>query len=279
MKMNKKWLSLSVEVDGSLQSIISSYFDYYSIGGQFNEKNMTIYFLIKDKDKVSSILNSIVEKYNVSYQWGDVRLENWMDNWKDSFKPIKIDDRVMIVPDWDKNIYESDYVIKICPAMAFGTGHHESTQLVINQMLKLEIGDYSSLLDLGTGSGILSILAKKMGIDKVTAIDIDDVCEDNFYQNCKLSDVDNIDIQIQDVHTHEDYNYDIILANIDKNNIIKILDKYQKTQTKAIMIMAGILISDLDEIVDCASDCSIDNIDKMGEWASVMIKNKVSHHG
>ena len=181
----------------------------------------------------------------------------------------------MIVPDWDENIYSSDYVIKICPAMAFGTGHHESTQLVINQMLKLKVGNYNSLLDLGTGSGILSILAKKMGIKIVTAIDIDDVCEENFYQNCKLSNVENIGIQIQDVHAYENYDYDIILANIDKNNIIRILDKYQKSQTKAIMILAGILNSDLDEIKNCITNCTIENIDKMGEWASVIVKNKV----
>ena len=92
---------------------------------------------------------------------GNIDFENWMDNWRDSFKPIKIDNKVMIVPDWDENLYNMDYVVKICPAMAFGTGHHESTQLVINQILKLDMNNYNSLLDLGTGSGILSILAKK----------------------------------------------------------------------------------------------------------------------
>ena len=176
--MNKKWLSLSLDiVDSSYQNIISSHFDNYSIGGQFNEKDIIIYFSFRDKNKVDSILNSIVEKYNINYQWSNVEIKNWMDNWKDSFKPIKINNKVMIIPDWDKKNYSSEYIVKICPAMAFGTGHHESTQLVINQMLRLEVGSYASLLDLGTGSGILAILAKKMGVEKVTAIDIDDVCE------------------------------------------------------------------------------------------------------
>jgi ribosomal protein L11 methyltransferase len=237
-----------------------------------------MYFLFKDKDKVDRILDKIAEKYNISYQWGKVKLENWMDNWKDSFKPIQIDDKVMIVPDWDKKNYDSKYVIKICPAMAFGTGHHESTQLVISQMLRLKVGDYGSLLDLGTGSGILAILASKMGIEKVRAIDVDDVCEENFYQNCKLSNVENIDIQIKDVHMHNDYDYDIILANIDKNNIIKILDKYQKSQTNAIMILAGILNSDLDEIRNYMPNCKIEDTDILGEWASVVVKNKVSRY-
>ena len=94
-----------------------------------------------------------------------------------------------------------------------------------------------------------ALLAKKMGIEKITAIDIDDICEENFYQNCILSNVSNIEIQILDVHSYDDYNHDIILANIDKNNIIKILDKYQNSKTSAIMILAGILNVDLDEIL------------------------------
>jgi ribosomal protein L11 methyltransferase len=145
-------------------------------------------------------------------------------------------------------------------------------------MLRLKVGDYGSLLDLGTGSGILAILASKMGIEKVRAIDVDDVCEENFYQNCKLSNVENIDIQIKDVHMHNDYDYDIILANIDKNNIIKILDKYQKSQTNAIMILAGILNSDLDEIRNYMPNCKIEDTDILGEWASVVVKNKVSRY-
>ena len=273
--MNKKWLSLSVDIDNPHENIISSYFDYYTIGNQINEKNMIMYFSMDDKNKVEDILSDIMQKHDITYKWENIDFENWMDNWKDSFKPIKIDNKVIIIPDWDEHVYNNvDYVIKICPAMAFGTGHHESTQLVINQMLKLGMDDYNSLLDLGTGSGILSILAKKMGIEKITAIDIDDICEENFYQNCILSNVSNIEIQILDVHSYDDYNHDIILANIDKNNIIKILDKYQNSKTSAIMILAGILNVDLDEIKNAMHNCSIENIEKKGEWVSIMIKNK-----
>ena len=272
--MNKKWLSLSVDIDNSHQNIISSYFDYYTIGNQFNEKNMIMYFSVDDKNKVEDILNTITQKHNINYRWENVEFENWMDNWRDSFKPIKIDDKVMIIPDWDEGLYNMDYVIKICPAMAFGTGHHESTQLVINQMLRLDMNNYNSLLDLGTGSGILSILAKKMGIEKVTAIDIDDVCEENFYQNCMLSNVGDVEIQIQDVHSYNDYDYDIILANIDKNNIIKILDKYQNSKSSALMVLAGILETDLGEIKNVMHSCAIENIEKEGEWISIVVKNK-----
>ena len=102
------------------------------------------------------------------------------------------------------------------------------------------------------------------------------VCEENFYQNCTLSNVSDIEIQILDVHSYDDYNYDIILANIDKNNIVRILSKYQSSKTSATMILAGILNSDLDDIKDCMYNCAIENIEKKGEWISIVVKNKGS---
>jgi len=234
-----------------------------------------MYFSPDHKNNVQNILNDINDRYNLIYKWEDVEIQNWMDNWKDSFKPIQIEGKVIVIPDWDQNNYNVEHVIKICPAMAFGTGHHESTQLVMEQMIKMNIKKYSSLLDLGTGSGILSILAKKMGIKKITAIDIDDLCEENFYQNCKLSNVGDIDFHILDVHEYADYDYDAILANIDKNNIVKILDKYQRSKTKAIMILAGLLDRDLDDIKSCMYNCDIQSLNQKGEWISLVVKNKV----
>ena len=79
------------------------------------------------------------------------------------------------------------YKIKINPAMAFGTGHHESTQLMIENMLEYDIGSYHKVIDLGCGSGVLSILASKMGCDNIIAIDNDSICKDNFLENCQLN--------------------------------------------------------------------------------------------
>ena len=184
----------------------------------------------------------------------------------------------MIVPDWDEKKYNSGYIIKICPAMAFGTGHHESTQLIIEQMIKYKIGKYKKLLDLGTGSGILSILAKKMGIEEVTSIDIDPLCEENFHKNCELSDIKKIDFHTVDVHDYKNYNYDVILANIDKKNIIKILSQYQESRSKAMIILAGLLKTDFDEIKLCMNSCYIENVEEKGEWISLLVKNRIAKY-
>ena len=196
--MNDKWLSLCINGNSKNLEIISSYFEDYSLGNQINSNNIMMYFFIDDREKVENILLDINDKYHIQYDWGSIESENWMNSWKDFFSPVSIQDKVLIIPDWDQNDYSKDYIIKICPAMAFGTGHHASTQLVIEQMLQYDIGSYNTLLDLGTGSGILSILAKKMGVDNIVAIDIDSVCEDNFYENCKLSNVLGVNFLISD---------------------------------------------------------------------------------
>lgn len=273
IRMNKSWLSLSVFSDKQNQDIISSYFDQYSLGNHLCDDHITMYFSKNSKTEVNQILNIVSEKYEIIYNWGQLKSENWMDKWKDFFTPVFIDDKVVIIADWDNNDYQAEHIIKICPAMAFGTGHHESTQLVIQKMIDTNIGQFKSLLDLGSGSGILSILAKKMGVDNVTAIEVDPVCKDNFYENCQLSDVSNIDFQIADVHAFDNYEYDIILANIDKNNIIKILDKYQRYNSRAVMILAGLLESDLNEIKSNMKSCQIESINQQGEWISLVVRN------
>ena len=270
--MNNKWLSLNISTKKDNLEIVSSYFDLYTIGSHIEDSSMTMYFLFNDKNKVEDILSNIKSNYNIEYDWGSVESQNWMNNWKVFFQPVNIKDKVIIIPDWDTNDYSQEYMIKICPAMAFGTGHHASTQLVIEQMLNFNIGNYDTLLDLGAGSGILSILAKKMGVDTITPIDIDPVCEDNFYQNCKLSNINKIDFIISDVHKYNNYNHDVILANIDKKNIINILDKYQKSDSRALLILAGLLESDLDDVKSCLKECNIDNVLQQDEWISLAIK-------
>ena len=270
--MNDKWLSLSVRGNNDTLEIVSSFFDRYALGSQINSDEVIMYFQIDDKQRVENILNHLNSKYNVKSHWGSLKSENWMSNWKDFFTPVSIQEKVLIIPDWDQSMYAHDYVIKICPAMAFGTGHHASTQLVIEQMLQYNIGNSNSLLDLGTGSGILSILAQKMGASEIVSIDIDSVCEENFYQNCNLSNVPKMNFIVSDVHQYNNYQYDTILANIDKHNIVKILDRYQETDSQALLLLAGLLVSDLNDIKACMKKCYIDTIKQKDEWISLAIK-------
>ena len=270
--MKDNWLTLTLSSKASNLTTVSSFFEYWSLGTYEHEEKITMYFDFFFKVEVENMLKKLLKRYELHYKWNKEHKKNWMENWKDFFTPVSIQDKVIIVPEWDNKMYSHDYVIKLCPAMAFGTGHHESTQLIIEQMLHFKIDKCDSLLDLGAGSGVLSILAKQMGITNVTSIDNDPVCKDNFYQNCSLSNALGINFICQDVHDFNDYNYDIILANIDKNNIIKILKKYRSKKTKARLILAGLLDVNFDEIKNNLGACKIEHHIKKGEWISISVK-------
>ena len=255
------------------KEIISGYFNDYTLGNHIDGNCIRMYFDFKDRGKVDLIIKDLRNLFEIKeIKWSSIDRENWMKNWMKNFTPVNISDRVMITPDWDSNKYESMHTVKICPAMAFGTGHHASTQLIIEHMIKYNVGYFNSLLDLGCGSGILSFLAKKMGINNVKAIDIDPICKDNFYKNLELNKIDDIDFSIQDVHAFKDYNFDVILANIDKKNIIKIINKYEQYNSKAILIIAGLLNTDKKDILECIKTASVDSILGKDEWISMVIK-------
>ena len=268
-----KWLELNMIVSIEEKEIISGYFNDYTLGNHIEGNCIRMYFDFKDRKKVDLIIKDFRNLFEIKeIKWSSIDRENWMKNWMKNFTPVNISDRVMIAPDWDSNKYESMHTVKIYPAMAFGTGHHASTQLIIEHMIKYNVGCFNSLLDLGCGSGILSFLAKKMGINNVKAIDIDPICKDNFYKNLELNKIDDIDFSIQDVHAFKDYNFDVILANIDKKNIIKIINKYEQYNSEAILIIAGLLNTDKNDILECIKTASVDSILGKDEWISIVIK-------
>ena len=272
--MNKSWLSLNIYSDSDKHEIISSYFDSFSLGNQFMKDHFIVYLPLDYKNIAGKVLDNIHDQYDIKFNWKEIEHENWMSNWKKNFTPVNIKDTVLIVPDSDNSKNDFLYTIKINPAMAFGTGHHASTQLMIENMLEYNIKKYSKVLDLGCGSGILSILAKKMGVQNILALDNDPVCEDNFVENCNLNKVDGIKLVIDDVHKFADYNYDVILANINKNNVIKIIEKFEMLNSKAILIVSGLLDSDLAEIENKLKQSCIEKIKQQEEWISLVIKNK-----
>ncbi|MAV64818.1 MAG: hypothetical protein CMG00_06485 [Candidatus Marinimicrobia bacterium] len=272
--MSNSWTSLNINTNQLDQSIISSYFEQYSLGNQYLDQEVIMYFLLKHKKVVNDIVLKLDKKYNIDYNWKIIKSENWMTNWKKYFKPVSIDEKVVIIPDWDQNEYKNPLVVKIFPAMAFGTGHHQSTQLMIRQMIKYDIGKYKKILDVGCGSGVLSITAKLMGSRIVDAIDNDLICRENFKKNCNLNKIKDINFSIEDVGDYSNYNYDVILANIDRNNILKILKSYQESNSSAILIVAGLLDIDSSFIQDALNGYCSESLMQMDEWISLVIRKE-----
>ena len=150
-----------------------------------------------------------------------------------------------VIPHWQDDSPE-DIVIKIKPGMAFGTGHHETTWLMLSQMMK-HIKPGMSALDLGSGSGILSIAAIKLGAGKVDAVELDKECKTNFYENLKLNEItENIQYHQKDVLNWDHFNYDLILANINKNVIEELIPILPAR--KSIILLSGLLGTDYNTI-------------------------------
>ena len=164
-----------------------------------------------------------------SIQVSETEDKDWINNWKEFFKPFRVDDRIWIKPTWEKmpDTHSNDLVIEIDPGTAFGTGSHETTRLcILNMKERMKKGD--SVLDVGCGSGILSIAASLLGAGDIYAYDIDPVAVKVARDNIAESGLDNITCDVSDLLRQVDtYNapYGVICANIVADIIIRRLMK------------------------------------------------------
>lgn len=271
----KNWFSLSIEKNDSinLDLVYAALYNYLIGSNEINGKYI-FYFDSVNEIKVRKIINSKLKQY--TFKIKKLKYENWHKKYQDNFKIININDNLKIVPYWYdiSNENEIDF-IRILPGMAFGTGHHETTRLIIESLLKnIRPGD--KILDLGAGSGILSIAALKYGASFVKAIEYDRDCEENFIENMNLNNLQsNYSLVIDDVLNNKDYLYDVILVNINKNVILDLLPNiYKYKQDKFKMILSGLLVDDEEDITQLLYDLkfSIINKLKMGEWICLIIE-------
>ena len=273
--MNKKQWDILV-LSGNLEDveIISSYILDESLGSYIDNNSQSYYFEFGKKDFIENILNQHINKFDVNFNWEVKQQEDWHLNWKDNFQPIEIDNDLIIVPDWDQNTYHNKHMIKIRPGMAFGTGHHETTFLMLKHLIK-NIKANDSVLDLGSGSGILSIASHIYNASQITSVEYDEDCRNNFLENLEINEVENQDIDfiIGDVLSLKEFNYDIILANINKNIIKELIPNLKNTNAK--ILLSGLLDQDQSEIESLLKLHNMNLIykDQYNEWILMVVQN------
>ena len=212
-----------------------------------------------------------------------VKDEDWSENWKQYFKPLEVGEKVLIVPEWE-DVPESERVkFIINPGMSFGTGSHESTKMCIVEIEKyVKQGD--KVLDLGCGSGILSVIALLLGAGDATAVDIDPMAVEVAYSNLALN---GLPREIYhgydgDITTDKalcaklaENKYEIVLANIVADVIIA-LSKFVKAFMKpdGVFICSGIIIDRKDEVVSALENAGlkVKEVRTMGEWAAMVCR-------
>lgn len=176
--------------------------------------------------------------------------ENWLEKWKQGFKPFKVGKRIVVLPDWeDYRPAAAEIFLKIAPKMAFGTGHHETTQLCLQAMERYYQPDMR-LLDAGTGSGILSIFAAKLGGRQILGIDNDPQAIENARENAELNDVsDKVQFEVRDVQQLPSGNFDFIVANINRNILLKIAGGLVRALARnGLLVLSGILKTDQEMV-------------------------------
>ena len=208
-----------------------------------------------------------------------VNEEDWANSWKDYYKPIKIGDKIVIVPAWEKyEASEGEIIVRMDPGMAFGTGTHETTRLVI-KLLEKYIKQGMRVADVGCGSGILAICASKLGATECKAYDIDPVAVKVANENIKDSGQSNITCEVSDLLYQVDKSapYNVICANIVADIIIRMIpDVGALMDDKSVILASGIIVERSQDVID-AFDAHgfkiVERIDENG-WCALAVSKK-----
>ncbi|WP_299127327.1 50S ribosomal protein L11 methyltransferase [uncultured Winogradskyella sp.] len=209
------------------------------------------------------ILNS--DEFSISYEFNEIEQTNWNEEWEKNFKPIVVDDLVTVRAPFHK-VPSTNYDIIIEPKMSFGTGHHETTYMMIQYILKNDFKN-KTVLDMGCGTGVLAILAEKVGAIKLDAIDIDNWCYLNSVENTERNNCNNISVYEGDVSLLKNQKYDSIIANINRNILLQDIPTYAKSLNKnGSLFLSGFYENDLELI---KQKCAVNNL----EFKDRIVKN------
>ena len=220
----------------------------------------------------------IQQKYNAvaapEFTFSQIEKKNWNEEWEKSFSPVVIDEKCLIRASFHRPEKRYPYEIIITPKMSFGTGHHQTTWLMVKNMLTIDHRG-KRVMDAGCGTAILSILASKLGASQVEAFDIDDWSVENGNENIGINQCKNINIQqgkITEVQLSG--SFDIILANINKNVLLdemKIYTSYLKPE--GLLLLSGFLYLDMPDLLDEAAQHKLSEVqrDQRDTWACLLL--------
>lgn len=207
-----------------------------------------------------------------------VHEQDWAHAWKQYFHPVRVSEHIVIKPTWEDYEHQvDDIIIELDPGMAFGTGTHHTTTLCIQEMEKVLIPG-STVFDVGTGSGILAVIAAKLGAGEVFAVDIDSVAVRVAQENIALNQVtDKVQLAQGDLLTGVNGQADLIVANIIADVIIQLLpDVLHKLQPGGIFLGSGIIIERLPDVTTAATKLgfAVDKIIEQCGWAVIRLSRK-----
>ncbi|WP_316785157.1 50S ribosomal protein L11 methyltransferase [Pedobacter frigiditerrae] len=240
-------------------------FDAFILANQFNEAEL------------KSILTGYGDELQHTYVVSSIAPENWNEEWEKNFTPLIINDDCYVRATFHEHQPQYKYEIVIDPKMAFGTGHHQTTTMMMLYILEADVQD-KVILDMGAGTGILGILAAKRGAKDIVAIDNDEVCYRSAIENAGLNEIDNLTSLCGSKDVIPEQEFNIILANINRNILLDQIESYAAvlTQGGSIYFSGFYETPDLGMIKDHCAKFGLSYIDhkKIGDWvATKFVKN------
>ncbi|WP_298371115.1 50S ribosomal protein L11 methyltransferase [uncultured Lutibacter sp.] len=237
-----------------------------------NEDGVTAY--IQEGDWNAEILNDIQilssDEFEISYKQEVIEQTNWNSEWEKNFNQIQVDDLVSIRAPFHENP-NLKYDIVIEPKMSFGTGHHETTHMMVQHLLDMDLTDKKTL-DMGCGTGILAIFAEMKGAKPIDAIDIDNWCYQNSIENVERNNCKNINVFEGDASLLLNKKYDVIIANINRNILINDMEAYMNCLNENGTILFSGFYQDDIPIIDAEVSkygLKIDKIIERNNWVAL----------
>lgn len=220
----------------------------------FTETENGILAYIQEKlfnaEQLNALHNCILNNVTINFEHQLIKAQNWNAIWESNFEPIVVENKCIVRAPFHEINSQYQFEIIIEPKMSFGTGHHETTYLMMSQILN-ENFEGKKILDMGCGTAVLAILASKLNASEVLAIDNDNWAYQNSIENCARNNCPNITVKEGDATLLKDLNFDVILANINRNILLTDITAYSKVLNKSgTLIMSGFYTHDLSFIAE-----------------------------
>ena len=239
----------------------------------FEQSDTELKAFIHDSHYDKALLHELAFKYQVQYTEEHIAAQNWNALWESNFQPVVVDDFVGIRADFHAPIEGVAHELTITPKMSFGTGHHATTYMMLQQMRQIDFAG-KKVFDFGTGTAVLAILAEKMGASLITAIDNDDWSIENSIENIERNHCKKIKL-IKSDSIVSNGDFDIILANINKNVILENLpDIRNKLLPGGVLLLSGLLKEDETDILTVTNSLFLQLIDKQerNNWICLRLR-------
>jgi ribosomal protein L11 methyltransferase len=227
-------------------------------------------YINEELEKNINLSDLAFEDFSYTFEKDKIEQVNWNEEWEKNFEPVLVEDLLLIRAPFHAPMQHVKHEVVIVPKMSFGTGHHDTTWLMCKQLFDLDLKN-KSVLDMGTGTGILAIVAKKLGASPIVGIDIDEWSAENARENCIANDAAEIEIRLGDKDLLNDYEaFDVILANINKNVLRIQLPTYAKLlKQEGVLLMSGFFTTDVNELEKFAGEQGLKLIERYtkNNWA------------